>query len=1292
MISFPVQNIANIGKTVYVFNRQKDGKLLIYQDHTFYPYFYNECEGGLFRTIDGKRVNKVICSNPSEVARKRTNESYESDVLFSKRFLIDKVQEILPSPTKYFLIDIEIQCEELPSYNRPDNTITVIGLYNSGNKEIKQWFIADYKTQTKAEAEDALLNDFIKYVKNEQPDLLLGWNLVAFDYPYLAKRIEKLWGLKLAELISPIGKTRYGRKEDNIDYPAGISVLDYMDLFKKIYRAEVSYALDAIAQKYLKVESVGKFDFSKISKEVQEKNLIDIQRMVALEDKQKVINYYDEIRRMSKCFWEDLTWNSRVLDMMLLAEARKMNVILPSRHYSDDIEDDSIEFEGAYRKCETGRFEQLHKLDLSSAYPMAIIDFCLDIANFTDNIYEQKIDITDRETNEIKSSVYFKQNPNALLPTLARKLIIKKDYLKKELKIIDPESEEGKDLQTKYDAVKSLVNSLFGVAGLKVFRLYKVEIASAITSIVRSVLRYVEEHLKEQGMKVVYLDTDSVFVEAKENPTELCNQLIKQWAKEIYNKDSIGIEFDYEGYFEKILVIALCHYVGDLRKKNGKLKQEIKGVESKRKDSSKYIKDFQTELIERVLNNETQEQIAEFINAEKERIKTLNLVDIGFPAKINVDKEYKSIPVFKRALEYSKELFNLKKVPGDTFWWIYVEKFGDASRTSRRTVKNKETGKSEEKTSETTIDKNVLAFDEETVKNIKAVDWNKIIDKSILGKAEHIFEALKWDLSLIKEVKVKKIKKEVKEKIDANIAKITSEASAIVEKFVRKTHKEIAKELNKELDIKRDKCKVCKEENEQHSKYCSAHQSEVIDKEFTLNHSFKTKAEVTERTIIVSEAFGLGIDDEKDFTIYDNATLKVKTGDIIYITGDSGSGKSWLLKNIFAKFDNAISIDDLKIDENEVVVEGVGTDLNDALMKLNIAGLGDAFLYLRKYSQLSDGQKYRYRIAKFIDLNKDVWILDEFCATLDRVTAKVVAFNLQKIARKLNKTVIVATTHTDLFEEIRSTVHILKGYESDVNINYYKHEDWKDKKLELYNDIKVEVGNKEDYAKLKKFHYRQASLGALKQVYKCTYKDEVIGVIVVAYPHLALKGRNVALNNKLAKMTKENCNYINKHIDYVARVIIHPKYRGIGLSKVMLESYFKLTDATYVETVAVMANYNPFFEKAGMQRIDVDLDPAREEAVKELEKYGYSVNLISSTTYIRSVFNKLTEEQKNEVREIVIKIVNRYKGASHIVFAKINRNPSWKEDLKANDELLFEYFKQLRRSNTVYLIRRLKDD
>ena len=133
---------------------------------------------------------------------------------------------------------------------------------------------------------------------------------------------------------------------------------------------------------------------------------------------------------------------------------------------------------------------------------------------------------------------------------------------------------------------------MFGVCGLKIFRLFDYRVAASITYLVRDLLHYVEDRLNESGMKVVYVDTDGLMIDSKENPEALCNELINQWVKEKYGKDKINISFDYKGVYNKLLIVALCRYKGYLQRPDGQIKEIIKGIEAKRKDSSEFIKDF----------------------------------------------------------------------------------------------------------------------------------------------------------------------------------------------------------------------------------------------------------------------------------------------------------------------------------------------------------------------------------------------------------------------------------------------------------------------------------------------------------------------------------------------------------------------------------------------------------------------------------------------------------------------------------------------------------------------------
>lgn len=207
---------------------------------------------------------------------------------------------------------------------------------------------------------------------------------------------------------------------------------------------------------------------------------------------------------------------------------------------------------------------------------------------------------------------------------------------------------------------------------------------------------------------------------------------------------------------------------------------------------------------------------------------------------------------------------------------------------------------------------------------------------------------------------------------------------------------------------------------------------------YIINKSFETQTQCTERVIEVAESFGLGLDDKK-FTLYDNLELHIEDGDVVYINGQSGSGKSVLLRelsNEMRKVGKVVAdIDNVAYDNTKPVIDQVGKNMHEAIDLLSKVGINDAYLLIRKPSELSDGQKYRLRLAKLIESSADVWVADEFGAVLDRLTAKAVAFNMQKVARNYGKTLLVATTHTDLREELGADVEIYKTYQDKVVIN-----------------------------------------------------------------------------------------------------------------------------------------------------------------------------------------------------------------------------------------------------------------
>lgn len=207
---------------------------------------------------------------------------------------------------------------------------------------------------------------------------------------------------------------------------------------------------------------------------------------------------------------------------------------------------------------------------------------------------------------------------------------------------------------------------------------------------------------------------------------------------------------------------------------------------------------------------------------------------------------------------------------------------------------------------------------------------------------------------------------------------------------------------------------------------------------YVINKSFNSTVTRSQRVLECAEAFGLGLED-KEFTVYDNLSLDIQQGDVVYITGQSGSGKSLLLKELAKQIAGHQEVADIdKVELQEIpLIDQVGESTDDAIRILNLAGLNDAYLFVRKPSELSDGQRYRFKVAKLMESGCPVWVADEFGAVLDRVTAKVVAFNIRKFARRCNATVIVATTHQDLLDELAPTLYVKKRFKEKIEVTGY---------------------------------------------------------------------------------------------------------------------------------------------------------------------------------------------------------------------------------------------------------------
>jgi hypothetical protein len=104
-------------------------------------------------------------------------------------------------------------------------------------------------------------------------------------------------------------------------------------------------------------------------------------------------------------------------------------------------------------------------------------------------------------------------------------------------------------------------------------------------------------------------------------------------------------------------------------------------------------------------------------------------------------------------------------------------------------------------------------------------------------------------------------------------------------------------------------------------------------------------------------------------------------------------------------------------------------------------------------------------------------------------------------------------------------------------------------------------------------------------------------------------------------------------------VIIHPKYRTIGLGIKLVKETLPLAPTRYVETLAVMAKYNPFFEKAGMEKImESKPNPNVLNAIEELRQLGFNPVMLGSINYN---INKIREVGRGKIESILIEFCRK---------------------------------------------------
>ena len=186
---------------------------------------------------------------------------------------------------------------------------------------------------------------------------------------------------------------------------------------------------------------------------------------------------------------------------------------------------------------------------------------------------------------------------------------------------------------------------------------------------------------------------------------------------------------------------------------------------------------------------------------------------------------------------------------------------------------------------------------------------------------------------------------------------------------------------------------------------------------------------LTEKVLGVMRLFGLDLERLRGGQNQHECEIRLGGGEVCFITGASGAGKSVMLRELYAQVseeEECVWLGDIAIEKDKSLVDCIEGDFLSVLRVLSKAGLSDAFSVLNSPDRLSEGQKYRYRLARAIASGKKMIFADEFCSNLDRITAAVIGHNIGRLAKETGTTFVLASSHDDLLCDLGADVVVIK--------------------------------------------------------------------------------------------------------------------------------------------------------------------------------------------------------------------------------------------------------------------------
>jgi DNA polymerase elongation subunit (family B) len=613
------------------------------------------------------------------------------------------------------------------------------------------------------ETEGEMLGFLVDKVESMDPDLFTAWNLDRFDMVQWVKRMDKYEPLS-PKLLSPFRSFSRQKLPFRIK---GRICFDLMKAFKRFTDAEmVSYSLLYVVQNenlksFIPLEKIPfkgspAETWDKYPEVVFKRNVNDVLIIKALDEKHDLIGMFDDLRREFGALFHEVLMNYRVLDTALMRFIRGRIILGTSRH--DKGEKKSSYLGAIVIDPVPGTYEFLAAFDFNREYPNIIDSFNIGPETYRDETYKGPC-----FTIKYKDFIYkFVKTPKSLIAQLIESFFRKRDEYEKEYDkaITTGDKNEIHKWWRRVFNIKKMTNAIYGVMDFSSFRLHRKECSAATVVIARIAIEHLAKKAKEIGYKILYGDTDSIFVPMKSRDREESvqeGQKLAVYFNEVLSRffiDEYGIEkapsnLGLKKVYGKFLLVAKKFYAGKYfwdEKKGYKEDFDFKGLEVIRSDSSDVERSTLETMVKMILSGEKGSIIQDFWRGvtEKFNMRFYGYLDVSYPLQIkhkftfyNQEPEKKQhLPSHIRSALYSNKFLNTDFGPGD--------------KPRRLPVKSKKVWDLEFKGKILHLELKDVSVTEDMVLPdwiLKSVDWSRIYNR-LAEKVHKILQLINVQSSL----------------------------------------------------------------------------------------------------------------------------------------------------------------------------------------------------------------------------------------------------------------------------------------------------------------------------------------------------------------------------------------------------------------------------------------------------------------------------------------------------------------------------------------------------------------